>query len=226
VLAVFGVLAAGRAEGVDVTFTSSGQILDGDEWGNVYIYGDDTVVDMSGGNVDSMGAWDASTVNITGGYVSTLDARDSSTVDVSGGFVYGPTAFDSGTIVFSTSASGMALLARGNFGTVDMLGGTIDHVGAIESGTVNLYGGVISDRLFAWGSSTVNVFGDGLSKTSSGGVYGYGQVFGSWGDGSSFTIDLDMSETYSRINLVPEPSCVLLLGMGVLWLRRRRIGRR
>ena len=41
------------------TFTSSGQILPGEEWNNVYIYNDDTVVDMLGGGADGIGTYDA-----------------------------------------------------------------------------------------------------------------------------------------------------------------------
>jgi hypothetical protein len=53
----------------DKIFTSSGQILPPEEWSNVYIYNDDTIVDMFGGLVDGIATYDASTLNITGGLV-------------------------------------------------------------------------------------------------------------------------------------------------------------
>lgn len=45
-------LAACPAQAVDKDFYSSGQILPGEEWNSVYVYNDDTVVDMLGGFVD------------------------------------------------------------------------------------------------------------------------------------------------------------------------------
>ena len=89
VIALIGLLEACPAHSEDITFTSSGQILPGEEWGNVYIYNDDTIVDMLGGLADSIGAYDESTLNVLAGYVSTLDAREFSTANVSGGQVYG-----------------------------------------------------------------------------------------------------------------------------------------
>lgn len=58
-----------------------------------------------------------------------------------------------------------------------------------------------------------------LLKSSSGGNYGYGFVNGYWDDGTSFYIHLLSPETYSNINLIPEPASLLLLAFGVLLLR-------
>ncbi len=187
----------------DKIFTSSGQILPGEEWSNVYIYNDDTIVDMLGGHVDSMAAYDASTLNITGGHVSTLHARGFSTANVSGGYVHGLWAQDSGTVILSDTASVVSLSSRGSFGTVNMTGGSTEYARAGNSGTLNLYGGVVNNSLNAWDSATINIFGYDLFKTSTGGTYGYGFVTGYWVDGTSFTIDLSTSKTYSHLNLIP-----------------------
>ncbi len=186
----------------DKIFTSSGQILPGEEWSNVYIYNDDTIVDMLGGRVDSMAAYDASTLNINGGDVSTLHARGFSTANVSGGYVYGLRAQGSGTVNLSDTASVISLSSRGSFGTVNMTGGSTEYARAGNSGTLNLYGGVVTDSLNAWDSATVNIFGYDLFKTATGGTYGYGFVTGYWVDGTPFTIDLSTSETYSHISLI------------------------
>ncbi|MHC4625134.1 MAG: PEP-CTERM sorting domain-containing protein [Planctomycetota bacterium] len=253
-------LAACSAQGVltDKTFTSSGQILPGEDWANVYIYNDDTIVDMLGGSVDSMATYDASTLNVLDGYVSTLEAYEFSTANVSGGQVYSLWAFDFGTARLSDAGSVFSLIARDS-GVVNMTGGTADHGSALESGilnvfggiisdgigadytgtlnmsggvteaanfrgeaTANLYGGTISDSLIATEDSLVNIFGYDLVLTSWGGSYGYGQVYGYWLDDTPFMIELNGAETYTHINLIPEPGSLALLGLGALLLRRKR----
>jgi len=207
---------------IDKIFTSSGQILDGEEWSNVYIYNDDTIVDMLGGDVDGIGTYDASTVNVTGGHVNTFDALEFSTANISGGYVYSLRAGDSATASIFDGGFVSSLTATGNLGTVSVYGGIVDYVCPGESGLVNLYGGLITDSLSALDQSVVNVFGYDLIKTNYGGIYGHGQVYGFWSDGTSFTIDLNGLETYSHINLIPEPSSLILLFTGVLILRRIR----
>lgn len=219
---VIVVLTGGRAHALpNKTFTSSGQILPGEEWENVYIYNDDTIVDMLGGSADSIGAYDESTLNVLAGYVSTLTALELSTVNVSGGEVYGLDAWNYSTINFYDGATAVSFGASG-FGTVNMTGGTTDYLGAIDSGTVNLYGGLVTVSLGVGESATANIFGYDLVKISSGGTYGYGQVYGYWLDDTPFTINLNGSETYSHIVLIPEPLSLLMLGTGALFLRRRR----
>lgn len=67
----------------DKIFTSSGQILSGEEWGNVYIYNDDTIVDMLGGWVLSATTHDESTFNYYDGVLEgPLTCSDSSTVNI------------------------------------------------------------------------------------------------------------------------------------------------
>ncbi len=64
-LMVFVVIA--QAQAADKTFTESGEIVDGEEWWEVYIYNDDTIVGMSGGVADFIHVFDSSTLNVTGG---------------------------------------------------------------------------------------------------------------------------------------------------------------
>ncbi|MHC4478553.1 MAG: PEP-CTERM sorting domain-containing protein [Planctomycetota bacterium] len=214
-------VTCGQAYAVgDKIFTSSGQILPGEEWNNVSIYNDDTVVDMLGGNVDSMGSHDASTLNVFDGFVSTLVALEFSRINVSGGHVQGLSALDWATVIFSGTASVVSLSASGESGLAQMVGGTAEYVRAGDSGTLELYGGLVSDSLNAFGSSAVYIFGYDLVKTSSGGAYGYGQVYGAWLDQTPFNIDFSTQETYLHVNLVPEPSSLLLLAGGLLLLRR------
>ncbi|HIJ52887.1 MAG TPA: PEP-CTERM sorting domain-containing protein [Planctomycetes bacterium] len=218
-------VGVGEVRATDITFTSDGQINPGEVWSSVSIYNDGTVVDMLGGFVEQMDTYDYSMVNITAGSINSLCARNYSITNFSGGSIYGPTAFDYATVNLSGDASAVSL-GIDDFGTLNMNGGSIGQIGIRDSGTVNLYGGIISERLLvldsALESAVINVFGYNLDKTSSGGHYGYGQVYGFWQDGTAFTIELDMSKTYSHVNLIPEPSSILLFVLGAVLLRKRK----
>jgi len=186
----------------DKIFTSSGQILDGEEWENVYIYNDDTIVDMLGGTIDGIATYDASTVNVTGGHVNTLEALEFSSANISGGSVYGVFTWDHATTALSTGGNITSLGAGGELGTVNMSGGTTVFLRAGDSGIINLYGGNVTNYLNAWDSATVNIFGYNFNYDPVAGSWGGGQLTGFWNDDTAFTIDLYGSETYSHINLV------------------------
>jgi len=205
----------------DKIFTSSGHILPGEEWGNVRIYNDGTLVNMLGGHVDSMGTYNASMLNVTAGYVSTLEAHESSIANISGGYVHGAHALEQAVVNFFNNASAVTIGA-GDYGTLSMIGGTADNVGASYSGTLNLYGGIINRHLGASREAVVNIYGYGFNYDPLGGAYDGGQLTGFWLDDTAFTIDLYGIETYSHVNLIPEPATILLFGLGGLMLTKRR----
>lgn len=210
----------------DKDFYSDGVIEDGDEYWNVGVYDtppEHTTVDMTGGWVDSMATFDESTVNISGGEVWSIYAAEYSTVNVLGGSVLGLESWDNSLVHILNGAEVDGSRVRGS-GTLNMTGGTVDHLGAIESGTINLYGGTILDRLYVTDPGTVYVFGYDLVKTPSGGTYGYGQVYGFWSNGLGFLINLNGEDTYTRVNLIPEPGTLLLFGVASLFVRRRWLG--
>jgi len=203
-------------------FTASGHILPGEKWNSVRIYNDDTLVNMLGGLVDQMQTYDASMLNVAGGEIYNLYTRESSSANIFGGSVGGVFTWDHATTNLYDGGSVSSLGARGQSGVVNMTGGSVEYLGSIESGTLNLYGGCITDSLYCSDFAVVNIFGYDLVKTSSGGRYGYGQVHGIWFDDTSFMIDLNGSETHSHINLIPEPSSLVLFTLGVLLIKRKR----
>ena len=198
-------------------------IEEGDNYNNVRVFDtppDHTTLDMSGGSVDSLGAYNESTVNVAGGHINTLNAWEFSIVNVSGGFVYGMDSSDYTIINFSDEAMAYSV-GSSNYGTVNITDGEIGRLGSRDFGIINLYGGIISESLGVTVSSTVNVYGYNLGKTDFGGAYGQGQVYGFWFDNGAFTIDLSGTDTFSRINLIPEPSSIILYTFSCLILRRK-----
>lgn len=203
----------------DKIFTSSGQILPGEEWNNVYIYNDDTIVDMLGGDVDEIGSYDTSTINVTGGYVMILSALELSTANVSGGIVAGLESWDYSTVNLLGTGSVFSLNARGEFGTINMTGGTTEYLRASDNSIINLYGGLVTEHLNAWDSSTVNIYGHSFNYNPAGGSWNGGQLTGFYLDDAPFTIDLYDMQTYNHVNLIPEPASLVLLACGALLLR-------
>ena len=115
--------------------------------------------------------------------------------------------------------------------TVDMFGGNVGLIEAWNYSTVNLYGGIISDYLLAYGddSLTVNIYGYGFEYDPLAGDYRGGQLTGFWLDDTPFSIDLyyddtpggAIIDTYPHIVLIPEPTTILLLTLGGLILKKR-----
>jgi len=193
-----------------VAFYTDGLIQDGDVYDYVSVYNDATV-DMTGGIVTvQLGAYDSSTVNISGGVLhgvfTSAGASTASTLNLSG----------------SMQADAVGIWG---LGTLNMFGGTVRSVE--NNNIANLYGGIISDYL--WATSTVNIYGYGFQYNPLAGDYRGGQLTGFWMNDTAFSIDLwylnvpyaPLIDTWPHIVLIPEPATLLLLGLGVLILKKR-----
>lgn len=127
--------------------------------------------------------------------------------------------------------------------TADMFGGQIDKIALFQDcslsvyggqigviwtediSIVNIHGGVLNEYWVSWG--TLNLYAYDLTHTTIGGLWDDGQVTGTYySDNSNFTFDLrdvgGHADPYSRINIVPEPTTFLLVGLGAIALRKRK----
>jgi len=224
ILAMVMFLPVSQVQAIDVDFYSDATIQDGDLYDLVRLYDtppDQTTVDMTGGSVHYLRSYDTSIINITGGEIQTLETFNTSTANISGVSIYGVSAWDYTTVNLSVTGNVTTLGARVS-GTINMMGGTVEYLGAIDSGTINIYGGIITESLGAWNDAVVNIYGYDFNYDPMGGSRDGGQLTGYWMDGSAFIIDLYGTDTYSHINLIPEPCSLLLLTIGCLLLKRKK----
>lgn len=123
--------------------------------------------------------------------------------------------------------------------TLDVLGGDIYKLETFDTTLTEWYAGEM-DRLYVHDNSTANIFGGTLYTLEAtqnsvvnihaydviydplGGGYGEGWLEGTYySDNSEFGFSLFSQDTYLHVNIIPEPSTILLLGLGGLLLRKR-----
>lgn len=158
---------------------------------------------------DSIFIWNEAELDMDGGTVQSLDMFNFSTADISGGSI------TQGVYVWDDI-------------TIDISDGDIGwNLDASDDSTVNLHGGTIDDWLYATDNSVVNIYGYDFDYDPDAGGWNGGQLTGLWMDATPLTIDfLDNiavdSTYYDHVNLVPEPTTLLLLTLGAVMLRKRR----
>ena len=222
-IGLMALLLSGQAIAKD--FYADGNIITGEYWSSVYIYDtppNHTTVNMSGGRVDTTSIFDASILNMTGGTMFHLFSYEFSTANISGNDSGSPLdifARDNSIINFSGTAQGMEVQAL-NTAIINITGGAIEDLTVSNSGIINIYAGDILDAL-ARDNAIINIFGHELVKWSSGGAFGCGFVQGYYNDNYFFNFSFRGSETYSHVNLIPEPTTILLLVAGGIFLRKK-----
>ena len=104
----------------------------------------------------------------------------------------------------------------------DWHAGEMDRLYVHDESAVNIFGGILY-TLEATHDSSVNIFAYDVAYDPSGGGYGNGWLEGRyWSDDSSFGFSLFSQDTYSHVNVVPEPSMIVLIAIGGLIIRRRK----
>jgi hypothetical protein len=180
---------------------------------------------------DYVGLYDQSRVEIGpfGAVNQTLNAYDYSTVDMLHGFV-GGNEYSS-------------ITAWGN-STVNIFGGHTKYLNAYSANTINISGGVIEnfdvtqnsivemtgaliERMKVSGDCIIKLhgydfeLGNGLWLDGNR-LMGTGMLGGKWLDGVSWNTEIVWNYEPANILLVPEPTTLLLLGMGGLLIRKRK----
>jgi hypothetical protein len=123
--------------------------------------------------------------------------------------------------------------------TLDIFGGTIGRLAAYDTTVTDWYDGSMN-TLWTRENSIVNIFGGLLDRFDPGenglvNLYAYDVVHhttggywdGGWIEGrylvddSYFNFDIPGEFAVSHINIVPEPSTLVLISLGLLFLRKR-----
>lgn len=223
---VLGVCVCSSARGADKTFDSNGQILPGETWDTVYVRNNGTVVDMSGGQVGGLRLSDNSIFNMSGGDITGgIDAQGTSYFDMSNGTIdvdstvvlYGVGGSFSGGNVTATG------LKTGIDSSVEFTGGVLNFNIFNIIGDLTIKGGVlhVNNSYIDYFSSTINIYGHGFNYNPTGGAYGDGILTGYLLDNNFFSMDQLNASEFQRFNLIPEPTTLLLLGIGGLLIRKR-----
>jgi len=208
-------------------FYSSGQILSGETWDEVYVQNDNTVVDMLGGQVGGLWLSDNSIFNMFGG-------------DITGGIDASGTSYFS---MFNGTIDADELILYGNGGNISGGNVTAYRLKTYDNSSVEFTGGIINFNILeihgeltikggslyihdAWIDLydfpvTINVYGYGFNYNPTGGTYGDGILTGYLLDKNFFSIDQLSELEFQRFNLIPEPMTLLLLGIGGVFVRRR-----
>ena len=204
---------------------------------------DSSTINISGlAEMYSVSGYGQATINISGGNILGAETRDSTTtmtISSNGSFtgvlaggvltISGNPTVDTVFVARTLTISGDPTIENLSLGFLgNIQNGTIGVLHLGHTSIVNLFGGntmnVVpsgpgrSEQPLPF-AGEVNVYGYNLVKTDSGGIYGYGQVYGSYLDGTEFSVDLGEG-IYPHVNLIPEPATILLLTLGVFFVKR------
>jgi len=221
------------AQAVDITFSTSGTIQNGEVYNYVYVENDGTVVDMTGGQIGNLQTSYISTFNLHGGQITEVDPADTGpnidigslgTINILNGLV------DIGNFVLGRES--YALIQGGQISAgrmkayddcvIDIKGGSLNFDMINIMGELNIYRGLLNIE-DSWGTDgVVNIYGYGFNYVPTGDPFwGGGTLTGYLMDDNPFAINGLSQDEFEHFNLIPEPTTLLLFGLGGLFLRKR-----
>jgi len=125
--------------------------------------------------------------------------------------------------------SGIHDIDVGGTSKLSISGGCVGAIGFFDNAIAILSGGQING-IRSWYSFPANpnhvtlLCNPGYQLTYTGNVVT--KISGTWLDGSAFSIKLHnysgYSDMFSNMTIIPEPATMLLLGLGGIFLRRRK----
>ena len=172
--------------------------------GFIHMY-NDASADISGGWIGEFYMYNETVANVTGGEIQVLLGQDTSSVSV----------YDGSTI---------GLLRPNDTSTAYVHGGTINHLFALGDSITNIYAGNFPMGFSANDSAIINMYVQTHIWNSDGGSNSeFGLLTGTWlNSGEAFSIDYVDLDAIDHIAFIPEPSMILLVGLGGLMLRAKK----
>ena len=173
-------------------------------------YSDGTIT--TGDSLNDVFAYNDASVLMGGGQVNHLDLLNTSSFEMTAGTLSGQVS------VWEQSE-------------LTILDGQINaSLQGSNNSIINLYGGEITDWIYAEELGIINIYGYDFAYEPLGGSRNGGQLTGRWAYGGTFALsfvdNIDLGSTYDDHvvlhEFIPEPTTLLLLGMGGLMLRKRK----
>ena len=119
--------------------------------------------------------------------------------------------------------AGCGYLETFNTTITNWYNGEINYLLTNDNSIVNIYGGELDIGLGASDNSQINLYANEIQYHPTGGHWDNGWIGGRYSiSNKHFDFDLWGQNTYSHLNFVPEPSTLLLLGIGCLFLKRKK----
>jgi hypothetical protein len=198
--------------------------------GSVEVFNSSEVFIEGGYIYHYLRAYDRSQVTMSDGYVGMqFFAENHSDVTLTGGLIDDHLSINGSSILSISGGHIAGELTANNTSKVMITGGQLGtHLRAFADSEVEMSGGSMAERLYTYTSGTVTLHGTDFQINSEPVFYGIysnadynsGILSGTLLSGDTFTTDFAIFDE-SRIILIPEPSTLLLLSLGVLMLRKR-----